>query len=292
MVAMSFVRSAAEINEMRSHLARWGMKGSFIVAKLEDREGIENLADVLGVADGVLIARGDLGVALPREKVPGFQKTILRKANAAAVPVITATQMLESMIYRDRPTRAEVNDVHNAVVDGTDAVMLSGETAVGRYPVLAVREMDRIVREAEKELEAQALQGSVPRGSCPVNERDTLHDRIAASAVGLARNMTARCILAFSRSGTMLRALSAARGPVPVYGLVVDERLRRRLLLNRGLSLAILPREGLPEDPLTRALERLREDGILGSEERVVVVGSQSEPGMQATHSLKLHILE
>lgn len=285
MVAMSFVRSATEILEMRLRLAEWGKRNSFIIAKIEDCKGIDNLDEILHVADAVLIARGDLGVTLPREKVPGIQKTMTEQANAASVPVITATQMLESMTYHDKPTRAEVNDVYNAVIDGSDAVMLSGETASGRYPVRAVREMDRICREAEKEYRGRF-------DETPLRGRQSMYNKMAASAVNLARNTEACCILAFSLSGETLRALSATHSSVPVYGVVVEEQVLRQLLLHRGLSLITMPHQEKLADLIGPALQRLREEGIAASHQQVVVMASEAEAGARETYLLKLYHLE
>jgi pyruvate kinase len=284
MVAMSFVRSATEILEMRLRLAAWGRKDSFIIAKIEDRKGIDNLDEILQVADGVLIARGDLGVTLPRQTVPSIQKTIIQRANALGVPVITATQMLESMVTHDKPTRAEVNDVYYAVIGGSDAVMLSGETASGRYPVRAVQEMDRICREAEKELRSRT-------GNIPVRGRQDMHDKMAASAVNLARNTEAHCLLAFSLSGATLRALSAARSNVPVYGVVVEERVLRQLLLHWGLSLITMPHEEKLEDLIGPALQKLQEHGIVTAKDRIVVIASEAELGAKETYLFKLFVL-
>ncbi|MGR6036286.1 MAG: pyruvate kinase [Candidatus Nitrosoglobus sp.] len=285
MVAMSFVRSAVEILEMRLRLAAWGKKDSFIVAKIEDRKGVDNLDEILHVADAVLIARGDLGVMLPREKVPGIQKEIIQQANAFGVPVITATQMLESMIYHDKPTRAEVSDVYGAVIGGSDAVMLSGETASGRYPIRAVREMDRICREAEKELRSF-------NGEIPVRNKQNMRDKMAASAVNLARNVKACCILAFSSSGETLKALSAARGNIPIYSVVVEERLLRQLLLYRGHSLTTMPREEKLENLIGPALKQLRERGIVNTDASIVVIAKQAEPEAKESYLLKLYLLE
>lgn len=285
MVAMSFVRSATEILEMRLRLAAWGKKDSFIVAKIEDRKGVDNLDEILHVADAVLIARGDLGVMLPREKVPGLQKAIIQQANAVGIPVITATQMLESMTFHDKPTRAEVNDVYSAVIGGSDAVMLSGETASGRHPTRVIQEMDRICREAEKELRGQL-------GKIPVQSRQDMHAKMAASAVNLAHNTKACCILAFSLSGETLRALSAARSSVPVYGVVVEERVLRQLLLHWGLSLITMPHQEKLEDLIGPALQQLREGGIATANERIVVVASEAEAGAKETYLFKLYLLE
>jgi pyruvate kinase len=284
MVAMSFVRSAAEVEELRRRLLAWGNPRPYLVAKIEDAKGIENLDAILAAADGVLIARGDLGVSLPRERVPGLQKWITRSANAAGVPVITATQMLESMTSQHKPTRAEVNDVHNAVLDGSDAVMLSAETATGSFPVRAVEEMDRIVRAAEREFRRSA--------DAVTSRRVGFRVDVAEAAAALSGSLDARCVLAFSLSGKTLQALSAARCPVPVYGVVEDEVVLRQLLLHRGLSLNTLPHTETLEDLIQPCLTGLQAAGIAASGDHVLTVASRAEPGSSASYVLRLDVLE
>jgi pyruvate kinase len=287
MLAMSFVRSATEILEMRIRLSKWGKDDSFIVAKIEDRKGVDNVDDILHVADGILIARGDLGVTLPREKVPALQKYITKKANERGVPVITATQMLESMTFHHKPTRAEVADVHNAVTDRTDAVMLSGETASGSYPNLAVLEMDRICREAE----LCRIEHGIPR-IVPLHSKEGIKAKIAASAVSVAENMDARCIVAFSRSGSTLRALSSARANAPVYGVLVEEAVLRKLLFNSGLRLSTMPEKKKLESLIRPTLARLKKEGAVDPGDLVVVVANESEAGFESTHLLKICVIE
>ncbi|BAW80355.1 pyruvate kinase [Candidatus Nitrosoglobus terrae] len=284
MLAMSFVRSATEIVEMRLRLAACGKEDPFIIAKIEDREGLENLGEILPVANAILIARGDLGVMLPREKVPGIQKNIIQQANAFGIPVITATQMLESMTYHDKPTRAEVSDVHGAVISGSDAVMLSGETASGHHPVRAVQEMDRICREAERELRSTYIE-------IPVRSQENMRDKIAASAVNLAHNVKACCILAFSSSGKTLKALAAARGNIPVYGVVGEESLLRKLLLYRGHSLIVIPHKKKLENLIDHALKQLREQDIANINASIVIIAREEEPEAKESYLLKLYLL-
>ena len=286
MIAMSFVRSADEIGKMRQHLESLGKKNAFIVAKIEDSAGIQNLEEILKATNAVLIARGDLGVTLPREKVPGVQKSIISQAHALGVPSITATQMLESMVERPEPTRAEVNDVYSAVLDGTHAIMLSAETAMGEYPVESVEEMDRIAREAELELNRRN------RGvHTPVTGKEGINDLLAASAVIFAEHMNADCILAFSLEGTTHRALSTASPTVPVYGVLVDHSNLRRLLLHRGLSLTTMPLEKKLDDLVPHALKKLRRDGVVTVGDRVIIVARQPEVEANESFLLKLSIL-
>ena len=286
MIAMSFVRSADEIGKMREHLESWGKKDTFIVAKIEDGAGIRNLDEILEATNAVLIARGDLGVTLPREKVPGVQESIISRANALGVPSITATQMLESMIDHPQPTRAEVNDVYSAVLDGSHAIMLSAETAMGKYPVESVEEMNRIAREAELEFNRRN------RGvHTPVTGKEGINDLLAASAVIFAEHMNADCILAFSIEGTTHRALSTASPTVPVYGVLVNHSNLRRLLLHRGLSLTTMPLEKKLDDLVPHALKKLRNDGVVSSGDRVIIVARQPEPEANESFLLKLSIL-
>jgi len=286
MVAMSFVRSSDEITRMRKHLGSCGQKKSFIVAKIEDGTGLQNLEEILKAANAVLIARGDLGVTLPREKVPGAQKSIISKANSMGVPSITATQMLESMIDHHQPTRAEVNDVYSAVLDGSHAIMLSAETAMGKYPEESVAEMDRIAREAELELNHRN------RGvHTPVTGKEGINDLLAASAVIFAEHMAADCILAFSIEGTTHRALSTASPTVPLYGVLVDRSNLRQLLLYRGPNLTTMPHENRLDELVPQALKKLRDDGVVGSGDKIIIVARQPEPEANESFLLKLSIL-
>lgn len=286
MVAMSFVRSAAEIEEMRSQLSAMGKSDAFIAAKIEDAAGVANLDEILDVTDAVLIARGDLGVTLPREHVPGIQKDIIRSANARGVAVITATQMLESMRHVVQPTRAEVNDVHNAILDGSDAVMLSGETASGKYPVLAVEEMQRICRAAE---EYRRRAPRVPLAGAPHKD---FHAPVAEAATRMAHDVGARAILAFSYGGRIARALSAARPRTPVHCVVADEELRRRLQLHWGLNVITLPpTRSLPE-LVEMAVGRLIASGACAPGDRLIIVAGTRQRGGADSPLVRIHEVE
>ena len=286
MIAMSFVQSATEIFEMRIRMGQWGIEDSMIIAKIEDQQGVDNIEEILDVADGILIARGDMGVSLPREKVPGIQARIIRQANARGVPVITATQMLESMIYHHRPTRAEVSDVYDAISAGSDAVMLSGETAFGRYPLEAIEEMDRICRAAEAEMRTQHPPTIQLAG------KEGLHDRMAEAAAMLVNSIQARCVIGLSLSGSTLRSLAAMRCGVPIYGVVASERLSRQLLLHRGLSILTMPQRDQLSDLVNPALERLKEENIVTSGDHVVVVAGEIDDQGRPTHLAKVVVID
>ncbi|UCD90718.1 MAG: pyruvate kinase, partial [Desulfobacterales bacterium] len=283
MIAMSFVHSATEIFEMRIRLGEWGVKNSFIIAKIEDRIGVENIDEILDTADGILIARGDMGVSLAREQVPVVQAQIIQKANTRGVPVITATQMLESMIYNHYPTRAEVNDVYNAIISGSDAVMLSGETATGRYPVQAIEEMDRICRSAEKELRLRQTE------TIRIDGKEGLHDRMAEAVTTLVKNMKAACVIGLSLSGSTLRSLSSCRLAVPIFGVVDNISLLRQLLLHRSLFIVTMPRSNRLSDLVDPLLDRLNKKGIILSGDRVVVVSGEIDQKGRNTHLAKVY---
>jgi pyruvate kinase len=218
-VALSFVRGPADAGKVRDVMARAGRRAP-VIAKIEKPQALDALDGVLRAFDGAMVARGDLGVELAPELVPAAQKRIIARANELGRVVITATQMLESMTTQDRPTRAEASDVANAVLDGTDAVMLSGETAVGVHPIEVVRAMDRIVRAAE----------AIPRrdSRAPAAPRDR-SAAVCAAAAGLAEEIGADAIAAYTRSGRTARVLSQQRAPVPVFAFCEGEEAAREL---------------------------------------------------------------
>ncbi len=226
-VGVSFVRSAADLLEVREFINEQRSDAQ-VVAKLERPEALGHLDEILAATSGVMVARGDLGVELPVEDVPVAQKEIIRKARLARTPVIIATQMLESMVSSSRPTRAEVSDVANAILDGTDAVMLSAESAVGAYPVEAVRVLDRIIRRTE---------GAFPPATMdrPRRGEVSFPQAISDAAAFSAQELKARAIVAFTQSGSTARLISQDRPPVPIIAFAPSERVRRRLALDWGV---------------------------------------------------------
>ena len=281
-VALSFVRTADDVALCRAEMEKNGRVVP-IIAKIEKPEALAHIDAIIAAADGVMVARGDLGVEIQPERVPAIQKTILRKGNDAGKPVIIATQMLESMIEHPRPTRAEASDVANAIWDGADAVMLSGESASGRYPVLAVQMMDRIVRDAEAQLGWHEWQPTDPTPPA------TLPDVIASAAGRAAIQSGAVAICCFTLSGATARLLSHHRPPVPIIGFSPDHAIRRRLAMYWGVVPKIM--EPIRNSDLMSQMvsERLVGDGIAKPGDRVVLVfGSPlGVPGM--TNSLRLH---
>jgi pyruvate kinase len=226
-VGVSFVRSGADLLEVREVINEFRSDVQ-VVAKLERPEALGRLDEILSATAAVMVARGDLGVEVPLEEVPVAQKEILRRARLARTPVIVATQMLESMVSSLRPTRAEVSDVANAVLDGTDAVMLSAESATGAYPVEAVKVLDRIIRRTEAAFPTQTV-------TRPQRGEVSFPQAISDSASFAAQELKARAIVAFTQSGYTARLISQDRPPVPIVAFTPNERVRRRLALDWGV---------------------------------------------------------
>jgi len=270
-VALSFVRSAEDVRGARALMTELGFPGIPLISKLEKSEAIDDLAEVLLASDGVMVARGDLGVELPPERVPVLQKSIIRRANQLGIPVITATQMLESMMEEETPTRAEASDVANAVWDGTDAVMLSGETAAGRHPVQALKMMDRIVREAESATEL-VREGSHSRRAVEQGHADGAA-AVAHAAQVLADDLLPATIVAVTRTGTTARLLSRGRPRAPIVAFAPDPSIRRQLALWWGVQpLDVSLGEG--EELGSASMERhLIEAGLAGPGDAIVIVG-------------------
>ena len=264
MVALSFVRRPKDADVARRIMRQSGRKVP-LLAKIERPEALEHLDGILRAFDGVMVARGDLGVELSPEKVPAAQKEIIARANLLGKPVITATQMLESMTRSPRPTRAEASDVANAVLDGTDAVMLSGETAIGEYPVQTVQAMDRIVREAETIVVAPHQ---------PIIEgRATQAHAVCHAAATLAREVGAGAIAAFTRSGRTAQILSKLRPAVPIIALCERPATASQLALWRGvMPLVVEPARG--DDIAENIARELRAQGVMREGGSVVVVGA------------------
>lgn len=279
-VALSFVRDPADVARVRERVDAAG--GALkIVAKLEKPEAIAALDDILRLSDGVMIARGDLGVEVPLPSVPLLQKRIIREANRLGVLVITATQMLESMIQHPRPTRAEVSDVANAVLDGTDVVMLSGETAVGAFPVETVTMMERIIREAET---GCAIAGTADAMLSPAHA-------LARAAAGLAASTAARAIVVFTTTGLSARLVAKERPDVPILAFTERETVYRELALWWGVQ-PILCRFETSTEAQIAVLERaLLDGGYVASGERVVIMGSLPVLAQARTNFLKVHQL-
>lgn len=281
-VALSYVSRASDVSQVRSVLA--GMGGTaHLVAKIERREAVRNFVSVLKVSDGIMVARGDLGMEMALEKVPVIQKQIIRKCNRAGRPVITATQMLESMMKSALPTRAEVADVANAVYDGTDAVMLSGETAVGSYPVEAVTMMSRIAREIEAVLPYERRLAE--RGSDLEPQTD---DAIAYDACHTAHQLSARAILAFTESGSTAWRVCKYRPRVPIIAITSSDAVQRKLALAWGVHPCRVPPPSHVDDLFVKGTALAKELGVAREGDLVVITGGVPIGVVGTTNMLKV----
>ena len=281
-IALSFVRRAEDIREVRDVVTKLGGEAP-IIAKLERPEAMENLESIVVATDAVMVARGDLGVEIGPERVPALQKEIISLANREGRPVITATEMLDSMMRNPRPTRAEASDVANAIFDGTDAVMLSGETAAGRYPVEAVRTMARIIEVAESSGE---LVHPLPKPQ----EGLALARIVAKAAVQVAGDLKAKAIVVFSFSGASVQLVSKFRPPVPIVGLTTREPPLRRMALMWGTDSALVPERDHSRDLILSAEEVCLRGGY-GQRGDSIVIVSGIPGGHGGTNRLMVHRL-
>lgn len=286
-VAISFVRSAEDIHKAREALERLssGKRLPMLIAKLEKPEALDNLDAILDIVDGVIVARGDLGVELPPERVPVLQKHIIRAANARAKLVITATQMLESMISNPLPTRAEASDVANSIFDGTDAVMLSAETAVGEYPVESVRMMDRIVREAEKHFMEWGMEPNVSG----FEHSDAASMSRAAQALANDENVAA--VACFTMQGQTAWLMSKIRPRVPVMAFTPNQDTYRRLAFLWGVRPQQVEFVDTIEEMLNLVEEALLKSHVVQPGDQVVLVcgfpvGAHRPPNMALLHTV------
>lgn len=286
-VAASFVRKPEDVLSIRKLLVAEG-SGMHIVSKIEDEEGLENIDEIIGVSDGIMVARGDLGVQLPTEEMPLVQKRIISKCHDQNKTVITATQMLDSMILNPRPTRAEATDVANAIFDGTDAVMLSGETANGAHPVLAVQTMDRIARAVE----------SSPEYESRVRRYLRLEDlgqdtavTVARSAYLVARDIKAAAILTPTLRGNTPRLISKYRPCQTVLAVTPSEEVQRRLLLYWGVVPIIGELAGDSDDMINNALHAALELGYIATHDKVVTLAGVPVNSPAALNMIRVHFV-
>ena len=278
-IALSFVRRPEDIEQLRELVPR-GVK---LVAKIEKDTALKNLCGILDASDAIMVARGDLGVELPFEEVPLIQKQIIREASLHGKPVITATQMLESMVHAPRPTRAEASDVANAILDGTDAVMLSAETAVGDYPLEAVQAMDRIAREMESQRQARgatidaalgrrsADDGALVHHRSPQRSPIRTEDAIAVAVCAAAEMLSAPLIVCFTSSGFTARKVATCRPTVPVFACTPEPETFRQLALVWGVTPALTDHSTNYDTMLAVARQQILDRGLAQPGERLVV---------------------
>ncbi|MFF5251665.1 pyruvate kinase [Streptomyces leeuwenhoekii] len=278
-IALSFVRTARDIQDVHRIMDEEGRRLP-VIAKIEKPQAVDHLEDIVAAFDGIMVARGDLGVEMPLEQVPIVQKRAVKLAKRNAKPVIVATQMLDSMIDNSRPTRAEASDVANAVIDGTDAVMLSGETSVGKYPVDTVRTMARIVEAAEEDILA--------RGLPPLTERNkprTQGGAVARAAAEMGDFLGARFLVAFTQSGDTARRLSRYRSPIPLLAFTPAPATRSQLSLTWGVETYLGPHVDSTDAMVDQVDELLTENGRC-REGDLVVITAGSPPGVSGTTNL------
>ncbi|MCT4612206.1 MAG: pyruvate kinase [Clostridia bacterium] len=262
-IAASFIRTAEDVKQIKHILKENGGEYIKIISKIENREGVDNLDSILEISDGLMVARGDLGVEIPTEEVPVVQKMMIRKANEVGKPVITATQMLDSMIRNPRPTRAEATDVANAIFDGTDAVMLSGETAKGDYPIQAVKTMAAIARKAETT--------ELHLSKCDIAHKINITHAIGKAATKAASDLNAKAILTVTKSGTTSRIISKYRPACPIVAFTNDEHVCRQLNLVWGCRPNLIEIDEAFEEFFEKAVDRSKHLGLIADEDLIVL---------------------
>jgi pyruvate kinase len=281
-IAMSFVRSPADIDQAFQVMDRVGAGRLPVIAKLEKPEAVDNLEAIVLAFDGVMVARGDLGVELPLEHVPLVQKRAIQIARENAKPVIVATQMLDSMIANSRPTRAETSDVANAVLDGSDAVMLSGETSVGRYPIESVRTMARIVEAVEAESTAAPPLTHVPR---------TKRGVISYAARDIGERLNAKALVAFTQSGDTLRRLARLHTPLPLLAFTPVPEVRSQLSLTWGTETFLVPKVDSTDQMVRQVDLAMLSIGRYQAGDLVVIVAGSPPGTVGSTNLIRVHRL-
>jgi pyruvate kinase len=276
-IAASFVRKASDVHKIREILGP-DNQGIKIICKIENQEGLQNYDEILEVTDGIMVARGDMGMEIPPEKVFLAQKMMIRKANIAGKPVVTATQMLESMIQNPRPTRAECSDVANAVLDGTDAVMLSGETANGEYPQAAVKIMAETCVEAESAVSKDSLYSAVHNSTLDKFGSLSISESIASSAVKTSIDIDAKAIIVCSESGATATQVAKFCSGRPVTVLTTNPRVAHQCFgYLKGCEAVVLPSLGHADEAVTQTIEGFKAKGLAKAGDAIVVVQGQNE---------------
>lgn len=283
-IAASFVRKASDVLEIRKVLEENNAPDIHIISKIESQEGVDNIDSIIQVSDGIMVARGDMGVEIPSEEVPIVQKMIIKKCNEVAKPVITATQMLDSMIRNPRPTRAEVTDVANAIYDGTDAIMLSGETAAGKYPVEAVKTMNRVALRTEETLNYKI------KYNIDIDEI-TVTDAISHATCTTAMDLGARAIITCTSSGYTTRMVSKFRPKSPIIAATQNERVRRKLSLLWGTYPLISKFAESTDEVMDESVEVAKKAGIVNPGDVVVITAGVPVGKTGKTNLVKVAVI-
>ncbi|RDY23096.1 pyruvate kinase [Romboutsia maritimum] len=284
-IAASFVRKASDVLAIREILEKNNATNIEIISKIENQEGVENLDEILKVSDGLMVARGDLGVEIPTEEMPIVQKMMIKKCNKLAKPVITATQMLDSMIRNPRPTRAEVTDVANAIYDGTDAIMLSGETAAGKYPVEAVKMMATIAKRTEETLNYEKLLEEAGMNNI------TVTDAISHATCSTAVDLDASSIITSTSSGYTSRMVSKFRPKAPIIATTEDEKIMRKLALTWGVYPVKAYHAGNTDEVIENSIQAAKQAEYIGNGELVVITAGVPVGVSGTTNLIKVHVI-
>ena len=284
-IAASFVRTAQDVYEIRNLLNEYD-SNIRIIAKIENREGVNNIDSILAAADAVMVARGDLGVEIDFTELPGIQKTIIDRSFSFGKPIVTATQMLDSMMVNPRPTRAEISDVANAIYDGTSAIMLSGETAAGAYPVEALKTMSAIAERTEQE--GHYLRGRLME---PNTGKISVSDATAHAACLTAKDVNAAAIVTVSESGTTARLLSKYRPQQPIIACVMREQVQRQLSLSWGITSLMMPLAHSTDELIEMSTALAKENGFLHNGELAVVTAGVPVGISGTTNMIKIHMV-
>ena len=284
-IAASFVRTAQDVYEIRNLLNEYD-SNIRIIAKIENREGVNNIDSILAAADAVMVARGDLGVEIDFTELPGIQKDIIDRSFSFGKPIVTATQMLDSMIVNPRPTRAEISDVANAIYDGTSAIMLSGETAAGAYPVEALKTMSAIAERTETENHAR-----VEYLTEATNGKISVSDATAHAACLTAKDVNAAAIVTVSESGTTARLLSKYRPQQPIIACVMKEQVQRQLSLSWGITSLMMPLAHSTDELIEMSTALAKENGFLHNGELAVVTAGVPVGISGTTNMIKIHMV-
>lgn len=283
-IAASFVRKASDVLEIRELLEEHNAKHIQIISKIENQEGVDNLDEILEVSDGLMVARGDLGVEIPAEEVPLVQKYMIEKCNIAGKPVITATQMLDSMQRNPRPTRAEASDVANAILDGTDAIMLSGETAAGKYPVESVQTMSRIAVKTESAMQYREILAKQSKA-----QQTTVTEAISQAVANSALDLDARAILTATESGYTARMVSKYRPKAPIIAVTPNEHVMRRLALVWGVVPVAGQMVSSTDDMFEMAVDSAVNSGHVKMGDLVIITAGVPVSRSGTTNLIKIH---
>jgi pyruvate kinase len=289
-IALSFVRTADDVRELKRLIRDLSPQGDPIpvVAKIEKPQALENMDAIIAEADGIMVARGDLGVEIPPEEVPMAQKQLIQACNTAGLPVITATQMLDSMIRNPRPTRAEVSDVANAILDGTDAIMLSGETSIGAYPVAAVKTMDRIARRVEeKQPEFPDAVVALTQQQCELG----IAGAVAHAVRQIAHSLNTSAIITPTTSGYTARLMSRDRPRSPIVATTSDPAVQRRLTLYWGVMPLLAPRAPNTDDMIDQAVQVAQQRGLVRDGDTVVITAGAAGSAPGTTNLIRILVV-